>query len=265
MNKLSHYNRLLSDHNLKGILDEIKENLDENQNPGFHSKVLLLSGRLEELVQMKNSISIEAYNLEFEEIKKKIKTLLTEFYKIKGYTKRVFISYNHRDKSVAIKVKQNLINSGIEVQIDSSNMNPGEDIKEFIYRSIENSDTTLSIISSNSLLSSWVSYESINSITGSKITQKKFIGAYIDESFLKTNFTDEALELTKKKIDDLQSRIKVRLDNDHGIADLSAELNRYNKLVNNLPYLIAKLRNSKTVDITNSSFVSGMKKIVESL
>ena len=72
---------------------------------------------------------------------------------------KVFISYNHEDHVVAARIKEKLVNAGLEVFIDTESMRTGENISEFIEKCIRESGITLSIVSSNSLLSAWVAME----------------------------------------------------------------------------------------------------------
>jgi len=179
--------------------------------------------------------------------------------------KEVFISYNHKDKSIAKRIINVLEKSDIVVKIDSHAMKAGDDIQEFIFDSIRDTQTTLSIVSTNSLMSSWVSMESITAITAEELTNKKFIGAYVDNSLFEEGFVEKALNNIEKEIDGIQSKIKIRLDKDWNIDDLSTELRRYYNLKHSLPTIIDKLKSSLTVDITVKNFDTGMNKIIKEI
>src|SRR5450631_993476 len=93
----------------------------------------------------------------------------------------VFISYNHGDTAVANQLQQKLMDNHITVLIDSTTIRAGEDIQQFIEKSVKETDVTLSIISKNSLLSAWVAMETINTYyLGKMNTDKKFIACYIE-------------------------------------------------------------------------------------
>ena len=93
---------------------------------------------------------------------------------------RVFISYNHKDYFEASKIKSQLIELGVKVIIDSDQLSSGMDIESFIKESILNSDITLSIVSRNSLLSSWVAMETIESFNKETSSKIKFLPVVLD-------------------------------------------------------------------------------------
>jgi hypothetical protein len=106
---------------------------------------------------------------------------------------RVFISYNHDNRDVALKLKKALVDNGINVTIDIETMKAGEDITNFIVRSIRDTDVTLAVISNKSLLSPWMATETIHTFYHGKFeSQKKFIASYLDDDFFQDNFRIDA-------------------------------------------------------------------------
>jgi len=177
---------------------------------------------------------------------------------------RYFISYNHKDKADAERLKTALRAAGHEVVIDSEAMAPGEDIKGFIEKCIRQSDVTLSLVSRHSLLSAWVAMESIGTFFAEKNADKgRFVAAYIDGSFFDRKFTDEALDEVENQISEIKTIIKDRLDKDRGIADLENELKRRRDLRNNLDEIVRRLRESLCVDLTGDKFQSGVDHILK--
>lgn len=176
---------------------------------------------------------------------------------------KYFISYNHKDKTDADRLKAALRAAGHEVVIDSEAMAPGEDIKSFIEKCIRQSDVTLSLVSRHSLLSAWVAMESIGTFFAEKNTDRsRFVAAYIDSSFFDRKFTDEALDEVENQISEIKTIIKDRLDKDRGIADLENELKRRRDLRNNLDEIVRRLRESLCVDLTGDKFQSGVDLIL---
>ncbi len=165
-------------------------------------------------------------------------------------TKTVFISYNHKDAAVADELKKRLRSSGVEVLIDTEKMLAGEGIESFIEKCVRESDVTLSVVSRKSLLSAWVAMESINTFFHEKTSKKKFIAAYVDESFFKRSFTDEALDVIDAEIADIQQTMTKRLERNRGIGDLQNELRRYKNLQNKIDEIVQRLRESLCIDIT---------------
>ncbi len=177
----------------------------------------------------------------------------------------VFLSYNHEDKEQAHKVKDFLTGKGIQVTIDSEAMQPGEDIAAFINKCIKEADITLSLVSSNSLLSAWVGMESANTLVGEKIADKRFIAVVIDGSFFKLSFVRESTTTIDQRLRELDEEIAFRLKESIGIEDLQGDLSRNRELRQNLPKIVANLKNRLNIDISEANFNRGMEKVAQSI
>ncbi|MBI1224666.1 MAG: TIR domain-containing protein [Bacteroidetes bacterium] len=177
----------------------------------------------------------------------------------------VFLSYNHKDTADATKVKDFLRSKGINVTIDSEAMKSGEDIAEFINKCIRESDVTLSLVSTNSLLSAWVGIETMNTLVGEKIAGKKFISVVIDGAFYDRGFVDTAFTEVEKRMAELKELMLARLDKDRGIEDLQSERTRNKNLLNDLPEIVANLRARLNVDISGDNFEKGMEKVARDI
>jgi formylglycine-generating enzyme required for sulfatase activity len=179
--------------------------------------------------------------------------------------KKVFISYSTKDKETAAKVKTALEQHGIEVTIDRESMRAGGNIREFIDKSIRDTDVTLSIVSANSLASDWVAFESVESFAAEKHREgKKFIACYIDDGFLtKTDFTSKALAAINDQIKELKTEIeRVELEGIDAPINLTTKIQRKEKLKSNLPDIILRLQESLTLDIREPEFETSMKRII---
>lgn len=177
----------------------------------------------------------------------------------------VFLSYNHKDKEVATKVKNYLEGQTIKVTIDSEAMRAGEDIAEFINKCIRESDVTLSLVSTNSLLSAWVGIETMSTLVGEKIAGKKFMSIVIDGAFYDRKFVDTAFTTVEERLAELKQLIMERLEKDRGIEDLQSERTRNKNLMNDLPEIVANLRARLNVDIFGDNFEAGMAKIAKDI
>ena len=93
---------------------------------------------------------------------------------------KVFISYNHNDQLVAFKIKDRLVNTGLEVTIDARELIAGGNISDFIIDSIQKTDVTLSLVSTNSLMSSWVAMETLWSTNEETLHGRVFMPCNID-------------------------------------------------------------------------------------
>jgi TIR domain/Effector-associated domain 11 len=180
--------------------------------------------------------------------------------------KSVFISYNHHDLEIANKLKAKLTAENINVVIDSEKMMAGEDIKEFIEKCVRETGTTISLISRSSLLSAWVSMESVNSFYHEKTdTKKKFIACFITDDFFKREFTDEALDHIEGEIKEIQNLIAARMAKNRNIRDLQNELSRMTEMRNNMDEIIRRLRESLCIDIRENDLENNFQKIVHAI
>lgn len=91
---------------------------------------------------------------------------------------KVFISYNHAD--TAQSIKRVLQERGIHVHIDAAEMQPSEDIRAFITRSIRATSCTFCLISQRSLLSGWMGLESMLALTARELwSVRLFVAGYL--------------------------------------------------------------------------------------
>ena len=178
----------------------------------------------------------------------------------------VFISYNHHDLETANTLKDKFMAQGIDVVIDSEKMLAGEDIKEFIEKSVAGTGTTISLISANSLLSAWVAMESVNSFYNEKTdAKKKFIACFISDDFFNRDFTDRALDHIEAEIKEIQNLITARMEKNRNIRDLQNELSRMTEMRNNMDEIVRRMRESLCIDIRGDNLENNFQKIVQAI
>jgi hypothetical protein len=178
----------------------------------------------------------------------------------------IFISYNHKDQACALKIRDKLIEKGWEVMIDVERMQTGENIDQFIINCIQKSDVTLSLISANSLLSAWVTVETMATTLDEKLRNRKFIPCYIDNEFFNRRFIDDkALIIIKENLQEIGDIIEKRIKENIGIEDLENERSRYLQLQNNLPSIIGRFRSMLCINLAGDQFDTGMQKVLTDL
>jgi hypothetical protein len=177
----------------------------------------------------------------------------------------VFISYNHKDKVLANRIKDFLKEKEMDVTIDSEAMKAGEDIKTFIEKCVRENDVTLSLVSANSLLSGWVLMETILTFAGEKLANKKFIAVYEDDSFFGRSFVRESMVKVREELKDVEDEIDECNKAKIGIEHLQDERTRLRKLETNLAEIVGHLKNSLSIDIKMHYFESGMQKVCDDI
>ena len=175
---------------------------------------------------------------------------------------KVFFSYNHKDKKVALKIKDRLKKAGIEVIIDKETMATGQNYAEFIKNCIKESVITLALISANSLTSTWVEMEINWSSYDESLRGRYFMPCSIDNSIFNPSFIDQALDILDGQIKEIDNTIQIRLQKRHGIEDLTEELTRIRNLRSELPSIIGRLKNSLCVNLSDEQFEAGIVKVI---
>jgi TIR domain len=178
----------------------------------------------------------------------------------------VFLSYSHEDAAVAARLRAALEGHSIRVLIDSDSMSPGERIRDFIERCLRDSETVISIISTNSLQSAWVALEIVQTLQRNRWLQdRKFIACYLDAFF----FDPECrLDLTRR-IDDRLRRIEDllpdyvsrRLDT----RDLDEEKSRLYDLRNNLGLVLDTLKATLCLDLREPQFDNTIHRLTSTI
>ena len=155
----------------------------------------------------------------------------------------VFISYSSKDRETALKVKAALESHDISVTIDVDHFSAGYVLTELIDTAIRDCRFTLTIISPESLASSWVGIECITAIYGEKFDEDKgYFACYIDDSFLKRDFLIKAVDRVDSEIEDIEKVInKCKEKRIVTPIDLLEERQRYEDLRHNPPKILGRL------------------------
>ncbi len=178
---------------------------------------------------------------------------------------KIFISYNHKDQSVAFKIKDKLVRAGLEVIIDAVELGTGGNIPDFIIKSIQKTDITLSLVSTNSLMSSWVAMETLWSNNEETLRGRAFMPCNIDNEFFEVEFTDNVLDAIDIKLEKINKTLKLRLEKNRDFDDLIDDRKRFNQLKVELPLTIFKLKNSLCVNLCDEHFTSGIEKVINDI
>jgi|GEM_PF-3100275 len=180
------------------------------------------------------------------------------------FTRKVFISYNQEDTEIMEKVKNELLEAGVEVHVDIYDMSAGQDIQEFIVAALKNNDIVLSIVSQNSLLSGWVNYE-MSFARVLNTFYKNWIPVLIDDSCFNHDFFFEANQSINAKIETLHSLIIRAINEKVSIYVFIEELKRMEDVKSNIASNLVELKKRLIVDIRESdgNFKKGMQKVLK--
>lgn len=265
--EITQIKNLVKQSNLKGAVNLLLA--VTNSNPDWNNIAIAQSARLSEITKKENMgvISFENATLSRNQVAAAIIDLLNSVEEEQFAEKKtVFISYNHNDTAIAQKLKSRLIADGIKVTIDSDAMGAGENIKEFIEKAVRETETTLSIVSVNSLLSAWVAMETLDTMglrLGKEV--KKFIPCYTEPDFFDPGFTDTSTKKLNEKISSLAVIIENRVKQGQDSLDVNDEYSRLIKLRNSLAEIVGHLRNSLCIDISDVNFEAGIFKIIQKI
>jgi hypothetical protein len=181
----------------------------------------------------------------------------------KGDKKKVFISYNHKDADYVLKIKEILQGEEINFIIDTDYLRFGDNIKEFIERSVRESDHTLSVISKNSLLSPWVMLESLETLMHEHVHGKtKFLPLVVDDSFYQESFHFEAVKTIENGINELVDYIGELSRKGVTTTAYTAKMTRFIRLRNELDTVLYRLKENFSLDCTsNEKMAANLRKL----
>jgi hypothetical protein len=180
--------------------------------------------------------------------------------------KRVFISYNHADTSIAAEVRDYLRRDGFEVIFDAESMAPGGNITEFIAHSVRQADAIVSIVSTRSLLSAWVALETMASFEREKWQQSKvFVPCTLTSDFLLPDFRLRCTGQIDARIHEIESLLPQYAERKLDSTDLDQEKSRLYDLRNNLGKVLARLKDSLCLDLREEALTENLKRLADSL
>ncbi len=289
MNHKEYIQRLLQDGNLKKAIEELLRGTANDND--LNGDIVLLSSRFNsnERERRMGTASNEDYKRESARITYALTSYLEDYRPPQGiefdaskYTNnddnngitpddnrpKLFISYRHADKTDAQRVKKFLEDNGIAVIIDSTHLKAGGNIREFIIKSIKESDATLSLVSKRSLSSPWVSMESELTLNHEMWSEgSKFIACSLDAEFFQTGFVNDQLKSIIEKIKSFESEKTERksISDMLDTSDLDGEIKRHKAFMQDLPKIITRLKEHLTVDISGDQFKTGMQLVVNTL
>lgn len=266
----------------KGKLESVLSRLSylaKGTDSEFENQINLLRTRYVRLTRdmHRNTIGQSNYNVMISQLKDSLLQLLdsTDQSEVEesfnqeqesGTNKgAVFISYNRGDSIYAIQLHDSLTRLGVDVFVDFDNIKAGKDFQSFRNESISQTSNIISIISSSSFLSLGFSNEIIEIMNSEDFSNKKFITAIVDDSFFRKDFTNEFIDRLESKMKNLQKEMDDRLQKGENIEDLENDFDRHADLLNRLPEVIQRIRETYAVDIRDDVYEEGIKKIYDAL
>jgi len=88
---------------------------------------------------------------------------------------KVFVSYSHKDREVALWLANSLREYGIDVWVDEGEIHIGDSLVKKISEGIDKVDCLVAILSNNSVNSSWVQHELQTSMTKEINSMRVFV------------------------------------------------------------------------------------------
>jgi hypothetical protein len=176
--------------------------------------------------------------------------------------KKVFISYNHKDKEIADRVKEYLEKGGLEVTIDREKMEPGQSISDFIKNNIRSNGYILSLVSQNSLRSGWVGMESTASLFAEWIADKHFLPLDLDGSWYREGFYVETLTYINESVKNKEKEARTAKKLGGRTTHIESQIERLLDLKANLSSIIERLQSVLTVPISNEKFEDSMEDVL---
>jgi len=165
--------------------------------------------------------------------------------------KKVFISYSHKDGRFVRKLVPTLEKAQIPVTVDWKSLRLGDNIDEFVAKSIRGTETTVLVISKNSLRSPWVMAEFLETLMFEYVEdRKRLLPVYLDRKILDPNLYLEIDSDIQAKIDETNGRIIEALNRNIPISFYGDIRERLLNLKNNLDKALRKIRGALIADFS---------------
>lgn len=179
----------------------------------------------------------------------------------------IFISYSPEDIDFVRKLKQAIEAENIGETIDIESLKFGDNLQEFLERSVRQTDITISIISKHSLQSVWVIAESLETLMYEKIERKKkFLPIYIDQTCFDDSFYLKVGSGIDEALAKLKHFIAQALQENLGISHYEQKRKRLSDLRNHLDTVLVKLHSIHLADFSNTrKFHENLPKLIESI
>ena len=209
--------------------------------------------RFEYCLRIPNTEVRNYFQREMELFIQKGNTIKTES-SIDNPVKTVFISYNHKDEAFINRLKKDLEQQNIPLIIDINHMKFGDDISDFVKRSIKTSDITLAVISKNSLKSPWVMLEALETFLAESSEQRiRYIPLLIDDSIFEDHFFALLIESIEKTIDRIFDEIS-HLSKKYLHAEaLYTSHKRFINLRSNIDNILLRLQENLVANFINDT------------
>ena len=180
---------------------------------------------------------------------------------------KVFISYNHKDMAFVEKLKNDLEQADIQLIIDIDSMKFGDNIEEFIEKSIKISDINLSVISENSLKSPWVMMETLETFQQEDYMKAiRYIPVIVDCNFQSADFTSKLITYIEKSIDLIVEEI-TRLSKKYvSTQSLNIKKERLITLRSNIDKILLRLSERLVADFsTQNKYDMNFSKLIKAI
>ena len=178
---------------------------------------------------------------------------------------KVFISYSRKDSAFVECLKTALEAGKVGVTIDVESLAFGDDLHEFVERSVRETELTIAVISRNSLQSVWVIAEALETLMYEKVLgRKKYLPIYIDASFLDDGLYLQIVEQIDASLATLKDLTVQGMDRHLGTAHLDQKRDRFLTLRNNLATILKKLADVLVADFSSEAkFTENLPKLLE--
>ncbi len=180
-------------------------------------------------------------------------------------SKKVFISYNHKDSETVDKIKRYLEEKGVDVKIDKEDLSATEKIKDFIIRNFKENDFIIFVASDNSLRSGWVGYEQTIATFAELLDRMKIINVRLDAECFRDDLPLEVAREVRQEIAKLDELIEQYKAEGIPYNNVTTKRQRLEKFRLGISDLVDRLQNSLTLDVSIDSFETNMARVLSAI
>jgi TIR domain len=177
----------------------------------------------------------------------------------------VFLSYSRADMDYALRIKEELSKYKIRIKMDIYDVAVGEPIKNFIVQQTKENNAVMILLSTNSLASAWVNYESTMAIFNLILNDARIILVSLDNGYLDDQFIFNVLQNIESEIEKKEQLIQLYQQKKMGVDHVEADKSRLKNAQNQLPSLLKSIRELAVYSIMGDEFKNNLKRIAEQL
>ena len=275
-----HLQELIAEGNIKQAIKELLEATKSNGQKDLHNAIILQSAPFNrnETAKREGTISQENYELAWNKVRSALLHYLEEYEEVAGYVysltvkttemkevstlnnqisnsnmKDVFISYSTKDQAAKNELVAFFEKEGITYWLDEIDINTiGANLEQTIEEGIKNTKCTVFIVSENSLLSLWVSKESLFRLMEENFTKENvLLPLLVDKKAFDSEFVFDVYDNLKAILDKEEINRQRAKDRNMNTSLYDVKINRLQRILPQITDIFQKITEGLSANVVD--------------